>query len=113
MSRKQKVLLIVACLLALLAMAAVVAVLLLPGNDPYAQARSTMDPNGNLQLREQANGTLLLSWPAGENADGYLVEILDECVRITCKNCRATKEIPTDSLAEANAFLHCTHIDLV
>lgn len=78
MSRKQKVLLIVACLLALLAMAAVVAVLLLPGNDPYAQARSTMDPNGNLQLREQANGTLLLSWPAGENADGYLVEILDD-----------------------------------
>ncbi len=42
----------------------------------------------------------------------YLVEILDTCVRITCKNCGAKKEIPTDSLADANAFLHCTHIDL-
>lgn len=42
----------------------------------------------------------------------YFVDILDDCVRITCENCRATKDIPTDSLADANAFLHCTHIDL-
>ncbi len=59
----------------------------------------------------QAEGEITCNCP--DRHGDYLVEILDECVRITCKNCRATKEIPTDSLAEANAFLHCTHIDLV
>ena len=58
----------------------------------------------------QAEGEITCRCP--DRHGDYLVEILDECVRITCKNCRATKEIPTDSLADANAFLHCTHIDL-
>lgn len=59
----------------------------------------------------QAEGEIACGCPEG--AGDYLVEILDECVRITCKNCGAMKDIPTDSLADANAFLHCTHIDLV
>ncbi len=58
----------------------------------------------------QAEGEITCRCP--ERHGDYLVEILDECVRITCKNCRASKDIPTDSLADANAFLHCTHIDL-
>ncbi len=77
MSKKQTVQIVVACFVALLAITAVVLVMLRPNDDPYEQARSTMDPEGILELREQANGTLQLSWPAGENADGYLVEILD------------------------------------
>jgi len=59
----------------------------------------------------QAEGEITCNCP--DRHGDYLVEILDECVRITCKNCRATKDIPTDSLADANAFLHCTHIDLI
>ncbi len=59
----------------------------------------------------QAEGEITCNCP--DRHGDYLVEILDTCVRITCKNCRATKDIPTDSLADANAFLHCTHIDLV
>ena len=42
----------------------------------------------------------------------YTVEIRDECVRISCSDCGAKKDIPTDSIVSANAFLHCTHIDL-
>jgi len=42
----------------------------------------------------------------------YEVDILDDCVRITCKNCRAKADIPAGSTISANAFLHCTHIDL-
>ena len=77
MGAKQKLLITAVCFFALLAMAAVAAVLMLTNNDPYAKARSTMDPEGNLELREQNNGTVQLSWPVAENADGYLVEILD------------------------------------
>ena len=58
----------------------------------------------------QAEGEITCLCP--DSHGDYLVEILDDCVRITCKNCRASKDIPTDSLADANAFLHCTHIDL-
>lgn len=77
MSRKQWGLVLIAGVFALLALVAVVAVMMLPKNDPYQQAQSTMDPNGNLELRDQENGRVLLSWPKGENADGYLVEILN------------------------------------
>ena len=42
----------------------------------------------------------------------YSVEIRDDCVRISCADCGAKTDIPTDSIVSANAFLHCTHIDL-
>ena len=77
MSGKQRILAVIAGFFALLAVAAVAAVLMLPKGDPYQQAQSTMDPNGNLELQDQENGRVLLSWPEGENADGYLVEILN------------------------------------
>jgi hypothetical protein len=48
-----------------------------------------------------------------EEGQGELsADILDECVRISCRKCGAKKDIPTDSIVSANAFLHCTHIDL-
>ena len=42
----------------------------------------------------------------------YEVEITDEGIRITCKNCAATQLIPTDSLLGAHAFLHCDSLHL-
>ena len=48
-----------------------------------------------------------------EEGQGELsADILDECVRISCRKCGAKKDIPTDRIVSANAFLHCTHIDL-
>ena len=42
----------------------------------------------------------------------YEVEITDDGIRITCKNCAATQLIPTDSLLGAHAFLHCDSLHL-
>ena len=36
---------------------------------------STMDPEGKLLLQDQPDGSVLLTWPAAENADGYQVEV--------------------------------------
>ncbi|MBQ3543044.1 MAG: D-alanyl-D-alanine carboxypeptidase family protein [Oscillospiraceae bacterium] len=77
MKGKQRAVLLIACILALLTLAAVVAVLVLQSGTPYQQARNTMDPKGKLQLQDQENGWVLLSWPEGKNADGYLVEVLN------------------------------------
>ncbi len=77
MKSKQRILLWVVGILALLALTAVVAVFVIRSGDPYHQARNTMDPKGELVLQDQENGYVQISWPEGKNADGYLVEILN------------------------------------
>ena len=57
-----------------------------------------------------AEGEIRCQCPEGHGH--YAVDILDDCVRISCKDCGAKTEISTDSIVSANAFLHCTHIDL-
>jgi hypothetical protein len=57
-----------------------------------------------------AEGEIRCKCPEGHGH--YAVDILDDCVKITCEDCGAYAEIPTDSIVSANAFLHCTHIDL-
>jgi hypothetical protein len=57
-----------------------------------------------------AEGEIRCKCPEGHGH--YAVDILDDCVKITCEDCGACAEIPTDSIVSANAFLHCTHIDL-
>ena len=42
---------------------------------PWYGASSVM-PEGELTLREQSNGTVLVTWPAADRADGYRVEVL-------------------------------------
>lgn len=74
----QRILLIAACIFAVLAIAVVVFVVALTSKPQEQVQSSTMDPNGKLELREQENGEIHLSWPAGTNADGYLIEILQE-----------------------------------
>ena len=57
-----------------------------------------------------AEGEIRCKCPEGHGH--YAVDILDDCVKITCEDCGAYAEIPTDSIVRANAFLHCTHLDL-
>ena len=57
-----------------------------------------------------AEGEIRCKCPEGHGH--YAVDILDDCVKISCQDCGASAEIPTDSIVSANAFLHCTHIDL-
>ena len=42
---------------------------------PYMQAKNTMDTQSVLVLQEQEDGTLLLQWQVGENADCYWVTV--------------------------------------
>lgn len=43
----------------------------------YDRAENSMDPEGQLTLLEQADGTYLLRWPEGENVERYCLEISD------------------------------------
>ena len=48
----------------------------------------------------------------GEGEREYDAEILEGAVRVTCRACGASCEIPTDSLIRAEAFLNADHLDL-
>ncbi len=48
----------------------------------------------------------------GEGEREYDAEILDGAVRVTCRACGASREIPTDSLIRAEAFLNADSLDL-
>lgn len=43
---------------------------------PYRDAQNTMLP-GEMTIREQEDGSLLLSWPEGRNADTYTLEVIN------------------------------------
>ena len=44
---------------------------------PYRSAKNTMDPDGVLHIVEQNDGALQVSWPAGENAQNYELQVLE------------------------------------
>lgn len=73
LSRRNR-LLIATCALALLVLGAVVTVWLLI---PYGNAKNTMDPDGTLILTTLEDGSVQLSWPEGDNATGYRVQVRD------------------------------------
>ncbi len=43
---------------------------------PYRNAKNTMPQDGIMELYEQPDGSLRLDWPQGENADGYVLDIM-------------------------------------
>ena len=45
---------------------------------PYLGAQNTMPVGGTMTMWEQADGSLLLNWPAGQNADRYTVQVLND-----------------------------------
>lgn len=47
-----------------------------------------------------------------DNSGDYDVEIFDDHLTVTCKNCGAKKEIPTTSVVAANDFLGCDELIL-
>lgn len=57
-----------------------------------------------------AEGKISCKCPQGEGE--YEVEVLDDCIRVSCKRCGATRDIPTDSMLSAHAFLHCDSLYL-
>ena len=73
-SKKQILLLILSGVLVLLA---VVGFLIPDLLLPFFHAKNTMDPNGVLTVRACDDGTIQVAWPAGENAQSYQLEILE------------------------------------
>lgn len=53
-----------------------------------------------------AEGKIYCKCPSGENGRDYDVEVTDEGIRVTCRKCRASRVIPTDSRLGAHAFLN-------
>ena len=53
-----------------------------------------------------AEGKIYCKCPADDNGREYDVEILDEGVKVTCRQCGASRTIPTDSRLGAHAFLN-------
>ncbi len=59
----------------------------------------------------QAEGAVHCHCP--DNKGEYVVDILPDVIRVTCKNCAASVEIPTGSLTAAQDFLYnCDRLDL-
>ena len=44
---------------------------------PYGSAKNTMDPNSKVTVSTREDGALQLQWSASENADGYMVRLVD------------------------------------
>ncbi len=53
-----------------------------------------------------AEGKIYCKCPEDDNGREYDVEILDEGVKVTCRQCGASRLIPTDSRLGAHAFLN-------
>ena len=61
-------------------------------------------------IRDLADeGKILCSCPDGGD---YEAEILDDCIRVRCKQCGDSADIPAGSLTAANDFLGCEELDL-
>lgn len=73
MSKRAKWILAAVAVLLVTAVAAAVVVFFVI---PYREAQSSMEENATLVIRQQADESLVLTWPASEKADYYCVEIL-------------------------------------
>lgn len=59
----------------------------------------------------QDEGAIHCHCPADKGE--YVVDIFEDMIRVTCKHCAASVEIPTGSLSQAQDFLeNCTRLDL-
>lgn len=88
--------------------------------ETYAHARGEQRDLGDPQIYEvvlyvihelREEGGIHCHCPAGKGE--YVSELLYNKVRVTCKRCAASVEIPTDSMTLANDLLeHCDRLDL-
>lgn len=74
---------------------------------PYLEALNTMPADGIMTLWEQEDGSLLLQWPEGQNADTYTLEVLtaqgDSLYTYTTGGCSCV--LPTSLPREAEVTL--------
>jgi predicted RNA-binding Zn-ribbon protein involved in translation (DUF1610 family) len=58
----------------------------------------------------EAENKIFCRCPPGEGE--YDAEVLDDAIRVKCKKCGASRDVPTDSLLGAHAFLNCDSLHL-
>lgn len=58
----------------------------------------------------EAEGKIFCRCPAGEG--DYSAEVLEDSIRVACNRCGAARELPTDTLLGAHAFLNCDSLRL-
>ncbi len=59
-----------------------------------------------------AEGKIFCKCAPNDEDRAYEAEILDDCIRVTCKKCGATATVPTDSSLSAHAFLNTDFLHL-
>ncbi len=70
---------------------------------PYRDAENTMPQDGIMLLQEQEDGSLLLTWPEGSNADSYTLDVLTAqgqslyAYTTTQCSCVLPSSLPTDT----------------
>lgn len=74
---KNKKTLLLLCIAGALALVAATAFLVLDLLLPYRAAKNTMVPGSTLSVTTLEDGALQASWPAGENAESYELQILE------------------------------------
>ena len=78
--RRKWIIIGIVLLVILLAIAgAIVATVYLTGERPYDLAWNTMPQDGVLTLNTLEDGYLELSWPEGEKAQFYYIQVLRRC----------------------------------
>lgn len=101
LSNKKKTVLWISIIGAALVIAAVAAFLIIGILLPYNSAKNTMDPNGLLTIQTRNDGTLQVEWPAGQNAQSYKLQVLEDDGTLLY-SCSTTEcfsplpELPTD-----------------
>lgn len=91
---------LIGSLIFLLVVAGITAFILLGYVRPYRMAENTMPDRGEMVLYQQQNGTILITWPAGHNVDGYVIEVLRP-VEVPADT--SETQPPEDILYRANA----------
>ena len=98
---------LIGSLIFLVVVAGVTAFILLGYVRPYRMAENTMPERGEMVLYQQENGTILITWPAGRNADGYVIEVLRP-TQVPADS--SETQPPADILYRANAGDSTEHV---
>ena len=59
-----------------------------------------------------AEGRIRCNCPEGEDEGDYEIEFIENAIRVTCKKCGASADIPTGSLIDAHEFLYADELVL-
>ncbi len=88
---KKKILILCVICLSVVFLAALAAFLIFGYYLPWSRAYSSLT-EGRLIMQEQADGRILVTWPAGKESQQYLFEVVDPQARKTVHSCSLTGE---------------------